>query len=35
LEISHEDYLDIFNRNIEKGKAVFDTFLSKLTPDSA
>lgn len=30
LEISHEDYLDIFNNNIEKGKAVFDTFLSKL-----
>ena len=30
LEISHEDYLDIFNNNIEKGKAVFDTFLAKL-----
>jgi hypothetical protein len=30
LEISHEDYLDIFNRNLEKGKLVFDTFLSKL-----
>lgn len=35
LEISHEDYLDIFNKNIEKGKAVFDTFLSKLEPESA
>jgi hypothetical protein len=30
LEISHDDYLDIFNKNIEKGKAVFDAFLSKL-----
>ena len=35
LEISHEDYLDIFNRNIEKGKAVFDAFLAKLEPESA
>ena len=35
LEISHEDYLDIFNKNIAKGKAVFDTFLSKLEPESA
>ncbi len=34
LEISHEDYLDIFNKNIEKGKAVFDTFISKLDPES-
>jgi hypothetical protein len=32
LEISQEDYLDIFNNNIEKGKVVFDTFLSKLEP---
>jgi hypothetical protein len=30
LDISHREYLDIFNSNIEKGKAVFDTFLSKL-----
>lgn len=30
LEISHEDYLDIFNKNLEKGKLVFDSFLSKL-----
>lgn len=35
LEISHDDYLDIFNKNIEKGKAVFDAFLSKLEPESA
>ena len=35
LEISHEDYLDIFNRNIEKGKAVFEAFLSELEPESA
>ncbi|MEL4423564.1 hypothetical protein AYI83_18545 [Shewanella algae] len=35
LEISHDDYLDIFNKNIEKGKAVFDDFLSKLEPESA
>jgi hypothetical protein len=34
LEISHEDYLAIFNGNIEKGKAVFDTFLSRLEPES-
>jgi len=35
LDISHEDYLDIFNKNMEKGKAVFDTFLSKLESESA
>jgi hypothetical protein len=35
LEISHDDYLDIFNKNIEKGKVVFDAFLSKLEPESA
>lgn len=35
LEISHEDYLDIFNNNIEKGKAVFDAFLANLEPESA
>jgi hypothetical protein len=35
LEISHEDYLDIFNRNIDKGKEVFDAFLSRLAPESA
>ncbi len=35
LEISDEDYLDIFNKNIEKGKTVFNAFLSKLEPESA
>ncbi|MBD3652628.1 hypothetical protein [Kangiella sp.] len=35
LQISKEDYLDIFNSNIEKGKAVFDEFLAKLEPQSA
>jgi hypothetical protein len=32
LEISHEDFLDIFNKNIEKGKVVFETFLASLEP---
>lgn len=35
LEISHDDHLDIFNKNIEKGKTVFDAFLSKLERESA
>ena len=35
LEISREDYLDVFNKNIEKGKAVFAAFLSKLEPEIA
>lgn len=34
LDISHKDYLDIFNNNIQKGKAVFDTFISKLESES-
>lgn len=35
LEISHEEYLDIFNGNIEKGRAVFDEFLAKLGAEIA
>lgn len=35
LEISHEDYLDIFNNNLEKGKSVFESFLSKVESKSA
>jgi hypothetical protein len=35
LEISPDEYLNIFNKNLEKGKAVFDKFLSKLEPENA
>ncbi|MCP3940110.1 MAG: chromosome segregation ATPase [Desulfobacteraceae bacterium] len=30
LEISKEDYLDIFNKNIEKSKSIFEEFLGKV-----
>ncbi len=35
LEISHEDYLDIYNKNIEKGKMVFEAFIASLEPKSS
>ncbi|AQS38582.1 hypothetical protein Sps_03455 [Shewanella psychrophila] len=30
MEISSEDYLDIFNDNLDKGRLVFDEFLAKV-----
>lgn len=35
LEISPDEYLNIYNENVKKGKTVFDEFLSKLEPENA
>jgi len=35
LAISHEDYLDIFNKNLDKGRAVFDKFLGQFEAGNA
>ncbi|WP_089138823.1 chromosome segregation ATPase [Vibrio rumoiensis] len=35
LAISHEDYLDIFNKNLDKGRVVFDKFLGQFEAGNA
>ncbi|MNR67584.1 hypothetical protein D3C85_1916680 [compost metagenome] len=31
MEISPEDYLDIFNDNLDRGRVVFDEFFAKVS----